>query len=168
MGETPPAVVVSGINRGANMGVDVHYSGTVSAAFEGVILGYPGHRHLTDRGNGVELERSGGVRARADRVGARQRPAGGHAAQCQRADRQAAWSAPDAPGGAALYRRRARAKRPGGKTIYWIGGGDPVWEPIPGTDFNEVGGGWISVTPLGLDMTGPVSRRPRRKRPDAG
>jgi 5'-nucleotidase len=42
---------------------------------------------------------------------------------------------------------------PRGRRIYWIGGGEPVWEAIPGTDFNEVGQGYISVTPLHLDMT---------------
>ena len=41
MVEDPPDLVVSGINFGFNMGADVHYSGTVSAAFEGVILGVP-------------------------------------------------------------------------------------------------------------------------------
>jgi 5'-nucleotidase len=43
---------------------------------------------------------------------------------------------------------------PRGRRIYWIGGGNPVWEPIPGTDFHEVGAGYVSVTPLQLDMTG--------------
>jgi 5'-nucleotidase len=43
---------------------------------------------------------------------------------------------------------------PRGRRIYWIGGGEPVWEAIPGTDFHEVGDGYISVTPLHLDMTG--------------
>jgi 5'-nucleotidase len=37
--------------------------------------------------------------------------------------------------------------------MFWIGGGQPVWEAIPGTDFHEVGEGFISVTPLHLDMT---------------
>jgi 5'-nucleotidase len=42
---------------------------------------------------------------------------------------------------------------PRGKQIFWIGGGEPVWENIPGTDFHEVAAGWVSVTPLHLDMT---------------
>jgi 5'-nucleotidase len=42
---------------------------------------------------------------------------------------------------------------PRGRKCYWIGGGDPVWEDIPGTDFAAVGAGFISVTPLQLDMT---------------
>ncbi len=42
---------------------------------------------------------------------------------------------------------------PRGRQIFWIGGGDPIWEPIPGTDFHEVAEGYISVSPLHLDMT---------------
>ena len=42
---------------------------------------------------------------------------------------------------------------PRGRKIYWIGGGRPVWEPITGTDFHEVASGYVSVTPLHLDMT---------------
>ena len=42
---------------------------------------------------------------------------------------------------------------PRGRTIYWIGGGEPIWEAIPSTDFHEVASGYVSVTPLHLDMT---------------
>ena len=42
---------------------------------------------------------------------------------------------------------------PRGRRIYWIGGGEPVWEAIPGTDFHEVGNGFISVAAVSLDMT---------------
>jgi len=148
-----PDVVVSGINRGANMGVDVHYSGTVSAAFEGVILGSPAVAVSQVIGNGVDLTEAGRV-----------------------AREITSWvlehglppqtllniNVPSSrPRGLRLTRlgvRRytegvLRQKDPRGKTIYWIGGGRPVWERIPGTDFNEVGNGWISVTPLHLDMT---------------
>ena len=42
---------------------------------------------------------------------------------------------------------------PRGRDYYWIGGEDPVWESTPGTDFQAVHDGWISVTPLRLDLT---------------
>jgi 5'-nucleotidase len=42
---------------------------------------------------------------------------------------------------------------PRGRVCYWIGGGDPVWEPLPGSDFLAVAEGYTSVTPLQLDMT---------------
>ncbi len=154
MGETPPAVVVSGINRGANMGVDVHYSGTVSAAFEGVILGSPAIAVSQIVGNGtVDWSAAADVaRELTAWVLANGLPA----------DTLLNVNVPvGRPRGLCLTRLGVRRytegvleqKDPRGKTIYWIGGGDPVWEPIPGTDFNEVGGGSISVTPLGLDMT---------------
>jgi 5'-nucleotidase len=44
-------------------------------------------------------------------------------------------------------------KDPRNRQIFWIGGGDPVWEAIPDTDFHELGNGYVSVTPLHLDMT---------------
>lgn len=150
---SPPDLVVSGINRGANMGVDVHYSGTVSAAFEGVILGVPAIAVSQVIGNGMSWNAAAAV-----------------------ATKLTAWvlatglpketllnvNVPRTqPRGLKLTRLGVRRytegvlkqKDPRGKTIYWIGGGEPVWEPIPGTDFHEVGEGWISVTPLHLDMT---------------
>ena len=41
-----PDLIVSGINHGSNLGDDITYSGTVAAAFEGIVLGHPGHRDL--------------------------------------------------------------------------------------------------------------------------
>ena len=42
---------------------------------------------------------------------------------------------------------------PRGRQIFWIGGGQPMWEAEAGTDFHEVGSGFASVTPLNLDLT---------------
>jgi len=148
-----PDLVVSGINRGANMGVDVHYSGTVSAAFEGVILGSPAIAVSQVVGNGVDLESAKKV-AREITLWVLE-----HGLP---SDTLLNINIPSCePRGLRLTRlgvRRytegvLRQKDPRGRTIYWIGGGEPVWEKIPGTDFNEVGEGWVSVTPLHLDMT---------------
>ncbi len=153
MNGSPPDIVVSGINRGANMGVDVHYSGTVSAAFEGVILGVPAIAVSQIVGRGMSWDAAAAV-----------------------ARELTAWvldhglpkdtllnvNVPLTESrGLKLTRLGVRRytegvlkqKDPRGRTIYWIGGGEPVWERIPGTDFHEVGEGWISVTPLNLDMT---------------
>lgn len=153
LGDRAPDLVVSGINRGGNMGVDVHYSGTVSAAFEGVILGYPAIAVSQVVGNGMNWNASAAI-----------------------ARELAAWvlehGLPEStllnanvplgpPRGLKLTRLGVRRytegmveqRDPRGRTIYWIGGGEPVWEAIPGTDFHEVGEGYISVTPLHLDMT---------------
>ena len=149
-----PDLVVSGINRGANMGVDVHYSGTVSAAFEGVILGRPAIAVSQVVGNGVSLDVARKVARKITlwvlehglppetllnvNVPPVREPRGVRVTRL----------------GVRRYTEGVlRQEDPRGKTIYWIGGGEPVWERIPGTDFNEVGNGWISVTPLHLDMT---------------
>lgn len=149
-----PALVVSGINAGPNMGADVHYSGTVSAAFEGVILGLPAIAVSQVMANGARYDRAARFTTEL-----------------------AAWVLatglpPDTllnvnvpatePLGVRLTRLGVRRytegviedRDPRGRQIFWIGGGSPVWERIPGTDFHEVAAGWISVTPLHLDLTG--------------
>jgi len=153
MAERPPSLVVSGINFGPNMGADVHYSGTVSAAFEGVILGVPALAVSQQLGEGFNFITAAGV-----------------------AKKLAAWilehglpadtllnvNVPSTrPLGIRLTRLGARRYTEGvirqvdprGREIFWIGGGSPIWEATPGTDFHEVSSGWVSVTPLHLDMT---------------
>jgi len=149
----PPAAVVSGINFGGNMGADVHYSGTVSAAFEGVILGVPALAISQEVGEGFSFH---------------------FAARFAR--ELTAWVIDHglppstllnvnvpcrSPRGIRLTRLGVRCYTEGvveqtdprGRQIFWIGGGRPVWEEIPGTDFHEVACGFVSVTPLGLDLT---------------
>jgi 5'-nucleotidase len=153
MAESPPDIVVSGINFGGNMGVDVHYSGTVSAAFEGVILGFPALAVSQQRGEGFEFhtaatyarQLTGWVLENGlpnDTLLNVNIPVGN-------------------PKGVRLTRLGVRRYTEGvieqvdprGRTIYWIGGGEPIWEEIPSTDFHEVASGYVSVTPLHLDMT---------------
>ncbi len=151
--ESPPALVVSGINFGPNMGADVHYSGTVSAAFEGVLSDVPALAVSQQLAKGFTY-------LPAARI----------------ARELAAWviehglppdtllnvNVPAAePRGVRLTRLGARRYTEGvirqldprGREIFWIGGGSPIWEATPGTDFHEVAQGFISVTPLHLDMT---------------
>jgi 5'-nucleotidase len=153
LGDQPPDLVVSGINRGGNMGVDVHYSGTVSAAFEGVILGYPAIAISQVAGAGMSWTAAGElIRELASWVLEHGLPE----------STLLNVNVPlGQPRGLKLTRLGVRrytegvvAQRdPRGRRIYWIGGGEPVWEAIPETDFHEVGEGFISVTPLHLDMT---------------
>lgn len=153
MAGTPPDLVVSGINFGVNMGADVHYSGTVSAAFEGVISGFPALAVSQQIGPGFTYHPAARV-----------------------ARRLAAWilerGLPEQtllnvnvpavpPPGIRLTRLGTRHyaegvirdRDPRGREIFWIGGGDPIWDPTPGTDFPTVAEGYVSVTPLHLDMT---------------
>jgi 5'-nucleotidase len=148
-----PDLVVSGINFGANMGDDVHYSGTVSAAFEAAILGVPAIAISQVIGENFTFVHAGHfARLLARRVLERGLPRG------------TLLNANVPPGAPKGVRFTCLGKRtytegvvedtdPRGRRCYWIGGGDPVWEDIPGTDFATVGAGYISVTPLQLDMT---------------
>ena len=151
--DRPPDLVVAGINFGANMGDDVHYSGTVSAAFEAAIMGVPAIAISQVVGESFTFATAGRfARALAERVLRLGLPAG---------SLLNVNVPPDEPRGLRLTRLGQRRYTEGvvvdtdprGRTCYWIGGGDPVWEPIPGTDFNEVHSGFISITPLKLDTT---------------
>lgn len=148
-----PDLVISGINFGANMGDDVHYSGTVSAAFEAVILGVPAIAVSQVVGEGFSFHFAAKfARLLAERVLERGLPA---------ATLLNVNVPPGPPAGIAFCRLGKRRYTEGvvedtdprGRTCYWIGGGAPVWEPIPGTDFHEVASGFVAITPLQLDMT---------------
>jgi len=148
-----PDLVVSGINFGANMGDDVHYSGTVSAAFEGVILGVPAIAVSQVLGEGFSFDTAAAFACTlAARVLERGLPPG---------TLLNVNVPPATPRGVRFTRLGKRRYTEGviadtdprGRSCYWIGGGDPIWEPIPGTDFNEVHAGYISITPLQLDLT---------------
>ena len=148
-----PDLVVAGINFGANMGDDVHYSGTVSAAFEAAIMGVPAIAISQVIGESYTFAAAGRfARVLASRVLRMGLPPG---------SLLNVNVPPVEPKGLRLTRLGQRRYTEGvvvdtdprGRTCYWIGGGDPIWEPIPGTDFNEVHSGYISITPLKLDTT---------------
>ena len=149
-----PDLVVSGINFGANMGDDVHYSGTVSAAFEAVILGVPAIAVSQVVWSEFSYAHAGPLRPPDREPRARARPPARNAAQRQRpaADARGACASPGWAS-ASYDEGVVEDTDPRGRKCYWIGGGDPVWEDIPGTDFAAVGAGYISITPLQLDMT---------------
>jgi 5'-nucleotidase len=148
-----PDLVVSGINFGFNMGADVHYSGTVSAAFEGVILGVPAMAVSLGVGEGLSFHIAAKLAKEL---------AGWILSNGLPPDTLLNVNVPvGEPLGVKLTRLGVRRYTEGvieetdprGHRIYWIGGGRPVWEPIPDTDFHEVAAGYVSVTPLHLDMT---------------
>ncbi len=151
-----PDMVISGINHGPNMGEDVFYSGTVAAAIEGTLQGVPSiAASLVTRERTDFVEPAAFVARLAGRVAAR-----GLGPR-----RLLNVNIPHRPweeiAGVAVTRLGSRKYRdtlvrkvdPRGRDYYWIGGEDPVWEPRPGTDFHAVHDGWISVTPLRLDLT---------------
>ena len=151
-----PDLVISGINHGPNMGEDVFYSGTVAAAIEGAMQGALAvsvslvTRQLTDF-----LEPAAFVGRLARQVMERGLP------RRRLLNVNIPFRPWDEVLGVAVTRLGSRVYRdqlvrkvdPRGRDYYWIGGEDPVWDPRPGTDFNAVHEGWISVTPLKLDLT---------------
>jgi 5'-nucleotidase len=150
-----PDMVISGINYGANMGDDTIYSGTVAAAMEGYLLGIPSIAISLASKSGAHFETAAQIAA--DLV-ARQARA-----------RTAAWllnvNVPDVPMSAVRGIRTARLGRrhkaedvipmrnPRGDTVYWVGAAGPAADAGEGTDFHTVESGYVSVTPLQIDLT---------------
>jgi len=152
-----PSLLVSGINRGANLGDDVTYSGTVSAAMEGTLLGIPSiAMSLVGRGP-YDFTTAAAFAARlAASVLARGLPP----------DTLLNVNVPDTAAGvtpsAVLATRMGRRRYgdaivekldPRGRKYYWIGGEDVPFVAEEGTDFHAVHNGRISVTPIHLDLT---------------
>jgi len=156
-----PNLILSGINHGANLGDDITYSGTVAAAFEGIVLGIPAVA--------VSQQSSGGgmgyVSGRFD-FGA----AAPFAAQLVR--RLTDEPMPEAtlinvncpagePQGVEVTRLGKRiyndelklVGEEGERKHYEIYGWQPGYEEIEGTDLNAVAQGRISVTPIHFDLT---------------
>lgn len=151
-----PDVCLSGVNHGSNMGEDVLYSGTVAAAMEATVLGIPaiavshaGHQH-----DGLEVwvdtlvTLLRGILERdfpADTLLNVNLP-------------------PIEPSQVKGVRVTSLGKRmyndsltkaldPSGREYYWIGGGDLSWSGTTDSDFGAVHEGYVSVTPLHLDLT---------------
>ena len=149
-----PWLIVSGINRGPNLGDDITYSGTVSAAMEAVLLGVPG----------VAFSQVGKLKFHYQ---AAARFAVRLVSQLKRdglpPDTLLNVNVPDLPrpGGFAITRQGKRRygdaivqkDDPRGRKYYWIGGTELDFEDEPGTDFSAIRDGLVSVTPLHLDLT---------------
>ncbi len=163
----PPHFVLSGINHGQNMGEDVLYSGTVAAAMEGLVLGVPS----------IALSFAGGDRAGAAADAALIEQQLGavtslvrHLVTLERLPPNTLFNVnfPPLAGpeikGMRLTRlgRRVfsdaltRMKDPWGKEVFWIGGGTISWSGEPDSDYRAIAEGYISVTPLHLDLTHTV------------
>jgi 5'-nucleotidase len=151
-----PDMVVSGINAGANLGDDVIYSGTVAAATEGRFLGLPALAvSLASR---AARHYDSAARATARLVqGLKQSPLPD--------DTILNINVPDLPWEAIRgfratrlgFRHRAepvvRDRDPYGRDIYWVGPAGPAQDGGEGTDFHAVEQGFVSVTPLQIDLT---------------
>jgi 5'-nucleotidase len=164
-----PDLVVSGINKGANLGDDVTYSGTVSAAFEGTLLKIPSFAVSLVAEKDFLFETA----SRAAILLARQ--------ILQEGLPQGVLlnvNVPNIPWeevtgiritrqGKRIYDESTIVEKtdPRGKKYYWIGGGRLSWERGlgPDSDFDAVEAGGISVTPLRLDLTDEAAIVPLKK-----
>lgn len=149
-----PDIVVSGINAGPNLGDDVIYSGTVAAAMEGRHLGFPamavsldGHQHY---------DTAAIITCRILRALAREPLRTGKILNI---------NVPDLPlsqiKGIKVTRCGSRhpaeqvfcQQDPRGQDLYWIGPPGDKFDVAPDTDFAAVAQGYVSVTPLQVDLT---------------
>jgi 5'-nucleotidase len=152
-----PDFVLSGVNHGANLGDDVLYSGTVAAAMEATILGIPA---VAVSYTGKEFARLGAWTDLLARL-LRQLLLRDDFPQETLFNVNLPAVAPDDVAGVRITTlgRRAyvgsltRARDPAGREYFWIGGGESTWWGNDNSDFRAVHEGWISVTPLHLDLT---------------
>ncbi len=151
-----PDMVVSGINAGANLGDDVLYSGTVAAAMEGRFLGLPAIAISLNGHTATHFETAAWVAKKLVR-------------QLQTsalpADTILNVNVPDLPieeiTGFEATRLGHRHKAdpvikefdPRGREMYWVGPAGEEQDAGPGTDFDAIRRGAVSVTPLQIDLT---------------
>jgi 5'-nucleotidase len=150
-----PDLVVSGINRGGNLGDDITYSGTVSAAMEATLMGVPAFA-ISLEARSFQMSDF----AQAGRCAA-------HLASLvlQHGLPTDTFLNVNVPAGVpAGFRLTRQGKRrygevvvekidPRGRKYYWIGGGELGFQEVEGTDSHAVQAGLVSITPLHLDLT---------------
>jgi 5'-nucleotidase len=154
--EQEPDVLISGINNGANLGDDVLYSGTVAAAMEGRFLGIPSIAvSLVLAGNEHYATAAKLVRKLVERNVTDPLPT----------DAILNINVPDVPFEALKGVRATRlgfrhksepavnALDPHNRPIYWIGPAGAGQDTGPGTDFHAVNEGFVSVSPIKVDLT---------------
>jgi 5'-nucleotidase len=162
--DTPPDLILSGVNRGHNVAEDTVYSGTVGGAMEGAIHGL----------KSIALSQYFGPGARTDDMFGAARVHG--AAVCRRLLASADWTGPpfstfynvnfpavpaeDVRGMRATFQGARPASfgvqpqvAPNGRTYLWLTHGRGNEETAPGSDSRECHDGYVTVTPLRADLT---------------
>lgn len=153
-----PDIVVSGINAGANLGDDVIYSGTVAAAMEGRNLGLPAlavsmtSHHPKHYETGAKVVEDLLKRLKIDKLSLP-------------INTILNINVPDCPwkelagmqitrlGNRHLAEPAVKSQDPRGRPVYWIGPAGTEQDAGPGTDFYAVNQGFVSITPLHIDLT---------------
>ncbi|MGZ3536314.1 MAG: 5'/3'-nucleotidase SurE [Thermodesulfobacteriota bacterium] len=162
-----PRLIVSGINKGGNLGDDIIYSGTVSAAFEGTLLGIPSFAiSLVSRSHfkfdvaarfalrmarsiiGRGLPKNTFLNINVPNLGEKE-------IKSYQITHQ----------GRLIHNGDEVVEKvdPRGRKYYWIGGGQLVFEKGRNTDVEAISKSCISITPLNLDLTNYSSIRELKK-----
>ncbi len=156
--EEPPDLLVSGVNRGPNVGDDVTYSGTVAAAMEGTILGVPSIAVSLDRNPSGTYDYG---------------PAAAFAREIARTVLEKGLpegtllnvNVPNRPASEIRGIRITRQGKqtyedsivektdPRGRNYYWIGGYTTTWPDQTESDLEALADGFVSMTPVHLDLT---------------
>ncbi|MFH0801171.1 MAG: 5'/3'-nucleotidase SurE [bacterium] len=151
-----PDLVVSGINKGGNLGDDITYSGTVSAAMEGIIHGVPSFAVSVASFQDVRFD----VAARWARIIAGKIMREGLPPRTFLNVNVPNLPAEEIKGfsitrqGRSIYEQRVLKRfDPRGTEYYWLTGELPTGEPEDGTDFEAVFRGFVSITPVHLCLT---------------
>jgi len=156
MKDTPPDLILSGINLGSNTGISVIYSGTVSAATEGVILGIPGVAFSLCTYTDPEWEMAGRVaREITQKIIATPMPP----------NVLLNVNLPNLPydqlkgikitrmGRSRFIEKFHKRLDPRGRTYYWLDGALEVHDEGDDIDIHAVRDGYVSITPIHLDLT---------------
>lgn len=158
--DEPVDMVVSGINPYANLGHDVTYSGTVTAAMEAAIGGIPGIGVSLDTPESHSGRRDYSPAAHYARLVAQQVIEHGLPKNTLLSINVPFLSTKKIKGiqttrqGLRVYKDELVIRQdPRGRPYYWIGGEVPTSIPEEGTDFGALDRGYVSVTPLQLDLT---------------
>jgi len=152
----PPDLVVSGINQGSNAGLHVLYSGTVAAAAEGAMLGFPAVAVSLEFSAEMDFPRAGAIAASVIESIAKQGLRRGDLYNVNIPALRPGW-----PKGVKLASQSTRGiiehfeKRltPGGRDYYWLAGGAFDETLDAETDLQALRDGYVSVTPLHFNLT---------------
>jgi len=151
-----PDLVVSGINKGANLGTDITYSGTVSAAVEGTLLKIPSFAVSLVNGEPYHFDTAGEFAFKLAKL---------ILDEGLPRDTLLNINVPNLPWqqvqGVKITRQGRRRFKdvivektdPRGKKYFWIGGDELGFLRVPGTDHQALAENFISITPLQLDLT---------------
>lgn len=153
--DQPPDLVVGGINHGPNMGEDVHYSGTVAVAFEATILGAPSVAFSSLQRSVADEDTIGEIAQRVTAIALDYGLPEGCLLNVNIPDPRIS----KIKGlritklGSRHYENFIEPGRGPLQSQYTIGGQAPVWREDDGSDIAAVRRGYVSLTPLHLDLT---------------